>query len=243
MYIGLFQPIPRVTALAEGERLKPDCGTVSVIVVLALRLPEVPAMVTTLVPGAAELLAVNVTELEPLVVAGLKAAVTPAGRPAADRVTLPLKPFWPATVMVLPPVPPSNTLSAPDEEARLKLGTGTVNVIVVLAVRVPEVPAMVTTLVPGAAELLAVNVTELEPLVVAGLKAAVTPAGRPAADRVTLPLKPFWPATEMVLPPVPPSNTLSAPDEEARLKLGTGMVRAMLTLLVCVPAVPVIMTG
>ena len=54
--------------------------------------PEVPVMVTMLVPGAAVLLAVKVSVL--LLVAGFgeKDAVTPLGSPDADSVTLPLNP-------------------------------------------------------------------------------------------------------------------------------------------------------
>ena len=45
------------------------------------------------VPVVARLLAVSVKELVVVVEAGLKAAVTPLGKPDADRVTLPVKPF------------------------------------------------------------------------------------------------------------------------------------------------------
>jgi hypothetical protein len=37
---------------------------------------------------------------------GLKEAVTPLGNPDADKLTLPLKPFSGATVMVLEPLNP-----------------------------------------------------------------------------------------------------------------------------------------
>ena len=54
-------------------------GTLRAIVVLALRLPEVPATVTVDVPGAAVLAAVKV-KLGP-VAPGLKFALTPVGSP------------------------------------------------------------------------------------------------------------------------------------------------------------------
>jgi hypothetical protein len=57
------------------------------------KLPELPVIVTVTVPVAAVLLAVNVSELVLVVLAGLKDAVTPLGNPVADRLTLPLKPL------------------------------------------------------------------------------------------------------------------------------------------------------
>jgi hypothetical protein len=58
------------------------------------------------VPVAAVLLAVRVKELVVVAEVGLKDAVTPLGKPDADKLTLPLKPFWGATVMVLEPLDP-----------------------------------------------------------------------------------------------------------------------------------------
>ena len=74
--------------------------TVNATVVFAVRLPEVPVIVTVDVPTVAELLAVSVSTLDPLVGFVPKDAVTPLGRPDAARVTLPLNPFAPVTVMV-----------------------------------------------------------------------------------------------------------------------------------------------
>jgi hypothetical protein len=58
------------------------------------------------VPVAAVVLAVRVKELVVVAEVGLKDAVTPLGKPDADKVTLPAKPFWGATVMVLEPLDP-----------------------------------------------------------------------------------------------------------------------------------------
>jgi len=74
--------------------------TVSATLVVALRLPEVPLMVTVAVPVLAVPLAVSVSTLLPVVGFVPKAAVMPLGNPDAARVTLPLNPFWPVTVMV-----------------------------------------------------------------------------------------------------------------------------------------------
>lgn len=67
--------------------------TVSAMVVLALSVPEVPVMVTVAVPVVAELLAVRVSRLVPVVGFVPNVAVTPLGRPDADSVTLPVNPF------------------------------------------------------------------------------------------------------------------------------------------------------
>jgi hypothetical protein len=58
------------------------------------------------VPVVAVLLAVRVSVLVPAVLLGLNNAVTPLGRPDADKLTLLLKPFCGVTVMVLVPVVP-----------------------------------------------------------------------------------------------------------------------------------------
>ncbi len=76
------------------------------IVVVCVRLPEVPVMVTVTVPVVAVLLAASVKVLVLVVLVGLKEAVTPLGEPEADRLTLPLKPFCGVTLMVLVPLAP-----------------------------------------------------------------------------------------------------------------------------------------
>ena len=75
-------------------------------VVVLVKLPEEPVTVTVTVPAAAVLLAVSVNVLVLAVLLGLNDAVTPLGRPDADKLTLPLKPFCEVTVMVLTPLVP-----------------------------------------------------------------------------------------------------------------------------------------
>jgi hypothetical protein len=58
------------------------------------------------VPVAALAAAVSVKELVVVAEAGLNDAVTPLGRPDADKLTLPVKPFRGATLMVLEPLNP-----------------------------------------------------------------------------------------------------------------------------------------
>jgi hypothetical protein len=62
--------------------------------------------VTVAAPSVAVLDAVNVRVLVPVVEVGLNAAVTPAGKPAAVKATLLVKPPVGTTVMVLLAVDP-----------------------------------------------------------------------------------------------------------------------------------------
>lgn len=81
-----------------------------------------PVIVTVAVPVAALLLAVRVSVLVVVAEAGLNEAVTPLGRPDADKLTLPLNPFCGVIVTVLVPVAPCVTLAG--DADRLKVGTG-----------------------------------------------------------------------------------------------------------------------
>ena len=80
--------------------------TVSEMVAVWVSEPDTPVTVTVAVPWAAELLAVKVKVLVPVVLAGLNEAVTPLGNPEADRLTLPVKPLCGVTVTVLVPFDP-----------------------------------------------------------------------------------------------------------------------------------------
>ena len=90
--------------MGEADRVKLGAAfTVRLSVVVAVRAPDAPLIVTTKVPMAALALAVNVSVLVKVAGFGLNDAVTPLGSPVADNVTLPLKPF--AGVMVIALVP------------------------------------------------------------------------------------------------------------------------------------------
>ena len=80
--------------------------TDSVIVVELVRVPDVPVMVSVDVPVVALALAVSVNVLVLVLLVGLKEAVTPLGRPEADKLTLPVNPFCGMTVIVLVPIVP-----------------------------------------------------------------------------------------------------------------------------------------
>jgi hypothetical protein len=97
--------------------------TVSMSVAVCVNMPEVPVMVAEYVPVAAVLLAISVSTLVLIVLAGLNAeAVTPLGRPETDSATLPVNPYCWLTVMVLVPLPPCVSVYGVAE--RLKFGAG-----------------------------------------------------------------------------------------------------------------------
>jgi hypothetical protein len=165
---------------------------VRVMVVVFVKLPEVPVIVTGTVPMVAVPLAVNVNVLVAVAGLGLNNAVTPLGRPEADKVTAPPKPPCGATVIVLAPLDPCIRVTLLGDGERVKLPTEfTVRAIVVVLVKLPDVPVTDTEAVPMVAVLLAVSVNVLAVLARFGLNEAVTPLGRPDVDKVTLPAKPF----------------------------------------------------
>jgi len=118
----------------------PVTGTVTVraMVVVWVRLPLVPVTVTLVVPAVAVpavavLAAVKVSVLVPVVDAGLKLAVTPAGSPLALKDTLPVNPPVGLTVMVAVAVPACATLTfAGLESEKLGVLLATVRAIVVV---------------------------------------------------------------------------------------------------------------
>lgn len=187
--------------------------------------PEVPVMVTVAVPVVAFELALRVTTLVEFVGLVPKLAVTPEGSPDADRVTLPVNPPEGLTVIVLFPLEPCVTVKLEGEAESEKSGFTaalTVRETVVVCVRLPEVPVMVTVAVPVAAVELALSVKELVEVVGLVPKLAVTPEGRPEADRVTLPENPFDGLTVIVLLPLEPCVIVTLEGEADSVKFGVG---------------------
>jgi len=222
--------VPRVTDRLVGKAESEKFGvaaafTVRPIVVVWVKLPEMPVKVTVTVPVAAVLLAVSVSRLVLVVGFVPNVAVTPAGNPDAESDTLPVNPFSEVTVIVLvPPVPPCVTVTLAGEGDRLKFGVAaafTVNETVVVCVKFPETPVIVTEVVPVVAVLLAVSVSRLE--LVAGLmpKVAVTPDGSPDALSVTLPVKVLVGLMVIVLVPLaPPCVIVTVDGDGDKLKFG-----------------------
>jgi hypothetical protein len=196
---------------------------VRLTVAVRVKLPDVPVIVTVTVPVVAVPLAASVSVLVAVAGLGLNDAVTPLARPDAEKLTLPLKPFCGVIVIVLVLLVPCAMPKMPGDAERVKLGAAvTVREIVVGFARMPDMPVIVTVTVPVVAVPLAVSVSVLVAVAGLGLNDAVTPLGRPDADKVTLSLKPFCGATVIVLVPLVPCTMLKLPGDAERVKFGFG---------------------
>jgi hypothetical protein len=82
---------------------------------------EEPVIVIVTAPVAAVGLAVSVSELVVVVLLGLNEAVTPLGKPEAERLIVPLKPPCKATVIVLVPLEPCGTVNPVGAAEMVKL--------------------------------------------------------------------------------------------------------------------------
>jgi hypothetical protein len=102
----------------EGRAVLAVGVTVRESVLIFDKLPDVPVMVTVDVPVVAVALAVRVNVLVLVVLLGLKEAVTPLGKPEADKLTLPVKPFCGVTVIVPVPMSPCATLTLAGDAER-----------------------------------------------------------------------------------------------------------------------------
>ncbi len=174
-----------------------------------------------------------------------KVAVTPAGSPDAASATVPLKPFRAVSAIVLAPLAPGVRLTLAGVAERVKLGgAAIVSEIVALLLIVPDVPVTVTVEVPGAAVAVAFSVSVVVRAAVdAGLNVAVTPAGRPVAENVTVPLKLPCGVTLKVLVPLPPCKILRLAGDGAIVKpLAAVTVKLMVAVLRKLPDVPVMVT-
>ena len=194
------------TSLSSQPEAKPFAAkTVSESVVEFANVPQVPVTVMVAGPVVATLLAISVNVLEPGVGFGLNKAVTPLGKPETDNATLLLKPFCAATAIAVMPLPPCGTLKLLGDAESVKFGPGvTVSETEAVWVKPPTVPVTVTVAVPVVAVLVAVRVMVLEPVAGFGLNDAVTPIGRPEADKLTPLVKPFCGVTVTLLVPPDP---------------------------------------
>ena len=241
-------PCVMVTAPGVAESSKFWAGfTVRVTVVVRVRPPPVPVMVTGNVPVAAVAEAVNVaTLLLPVVGSGLNVAVTPVGSPLALRSTLAVKLVRVIPIVLVPAAPPCVIVTAGGVADSVKFCAGfTVRVTVVVRVRPPPVPVMVTGNVPVVAVAEAVNVaTLLLPVVGSGLNVAVTPAGTPLALRSTLAVKLVRAMPIVLVPAAPPCVTVTVGGVADSVKFCAGFtVRVTVVVRVRPPPVPVMVTG
>jgi hypothetical protein len=155
--------------------------------------PVVPVTVRLEFPPAVDgaVVTVRVDVPAPVMVAGLKLAVAPAGSPVTLGVTVPLNPFSAVVVTVYVALPPPTTVCVAGVTANVK--STTLKVTLVVCASVPFVPVIVSVefaagVVP---EVVTVRVDVPAPVIVAGLKLAVAPAGNPVTVGVTVPLNPL----------------------------------------------------
>lgn len=198
--------------------------------------PLVPVTVMLPVPTAALLAAVSDSVLELVVEAGLKAAVTPLGTPLATSDTLPVNPPDGAmliTGLMAPPCAMDSMLGFADS---VKLGciaaALTVSSSVAVAVNPPLIPVIVRVLVPLLAVMPALNVSVLDDVVVAGLKLAVTPFGRPLTLSATVPVNPPEGLTDTVALPAEPAVSASDPEPSAKVNDAGAVVEVGLKMTV-----------
>ena len=215
----------------DNDRVKffvPEELTVRAMVALWVSDPEVPVIVIVAAPAVAvdDAVSVSVEVTLPFAggVTGLveNVAVTPEGRPLALSVVAELKLFWLVIVMVLVPLAPCAIVIDVGDAAIVKFFVAvalTVNAIEVVAVKLPEVPVIVTVDVPVVAVALAVSVNTLVPVVGFVPNVAVTPLGKPDAASVTLPVNPPTSVTEIVLLPLLPCVTVRLLGEAESVKL------------------------
>ena len=183
-------------------------------VVLTEPEPLVPVIVIGYVPGvaSADTVRVRFDLPEPVTEVGLKLAVTPAGRPVADSVTVERNTMeLPDTeTTTIPLCPGSTEVDVGETETEKPAGPDAVTVSETVAVCVipPPVPVMVSVEVPVAAvdATVSVNLDEPEPGagMDAGLKLAVTPEGKPVTDKATAELNPPDTVVVMVDEPLLP---------------------------------------
>ena len=230
-----FVPREMLKVEGEAERLKfgPEV-TVKEIVVVLVRFAQTPLIITVNVPSAAVALAVRVSVLLPAVPAGLKEAVTPLGRLEADKLTVPLKPLSGLMLMVLVAVFPWTALKLFGEAVKVKVPAGlTVRASEVCRVKLPNVPVIFMLAVPIVAVEEAVNVKALVPVVLVGLKEAVTPFGKPEADKPTAPLNPFCGVRVIVVDPLVPCTRVkpAGAAESVKFCVETGQLFTRLVAL------------
>jgi hypothetical protein len=246
MVLVPLAPCATDTVLGDAESVKFAAGiafTVRETVVVFDKLPDVPVMFTVEVPVVAVLLAVSVSVLVLVVPLGLKDAVTPLGKPFADKLTLPLNPFCGPTVIVLVPLAPWVTVTLLGDAESVKLAGGTAFTVKETAVvldKLPDVPVIVTMEVAVVAVLLAESVSVLVLVVPLGLNDAVTPLGKPLADKLTLPLNPFCGATVIVLVPLAPCAIVRLLGDAESEKFGGGATGVVIETLSKVAAASVV---
>lgn len=186
-----------------------------------------PTIEIFVVPAGVLVCEVKLTTTVPLAFndEGAKLAETPEGKPVALSETLPVNPPTKVTVIVAVGLVFGGTESDVGEIEMVKFGSAvTFRVSVAVSVVEPLVPVIVTVAAPTVAVFEAVKVSVLpaEPVTEAGLKLAVTPAGRPLIVKATALSNPFTAVIVTPLVAVVPCSTVTP--EAEMLKPGVVVV-------------------
>lgn len=177
----------------------------------------------------------------PVMLVGEKAAVTPVGRAEIERATTELNPFCAVAKTLTDVELPAMTGNEVSDGARAKLGAAMTRERVAVCLRDPLVAVMVTVEELPGAVVAAVNLRALVPvpLMVAGVKVAVTPVGRPETTSATAELKPFCGVTVRLTEPEAPGARESEVALAENAKLGAVTTTGTRTVAVCPPPLPV----
>jgi hypothetical protein len=215
----------RVRRLGDAERLKVGDGSiVTLIDVVARRLPAIPLSATVYSPGIALSDEVRVNTLFCAAIAKLNDANRPLGNPIAYKLTRSLKPFCASTVIAVVPPEPCSKVKLFGAAERLKLGEGsTARVTVEFASRLPATPATANSYTPGSAVALAVRFSVLCVPATAGLNSATIPLGNSVANNVTSSANPFCAPTVIVVDSPAPCSTVRLLGEIEREKPGAAV--------------------
>ena len=193
--IGVDEPAATLALGALVFSVSVGFATAKVMVWVWMRFPLVPVIASTDVPTAAPEAAETVKVLVPfpeVMLVGEKLPVTPAGSPLTDSATAELNPFKALTVRTNVVELPAFTLAPVGLGSMVKLTADTATLNSRVRLNPPPDPVTVMGNVPPAALLVAltVMVTGEEVFRVGEENVNVTPAGAPAAERVTGELNP-----------------------------------------------------
>jgi hypothetical protein len=178
----------------EGVTAMVKSVTLKVTAAVCTSVPFVPVMVSVeLAAGVLpEVVTVSVDVLVvPVMVAGLKLAVAPAGNPVTLKARFPVSPLTAVAVTVYVALPPTITVCVDGVAVKVKFLTPSVACAVLTTD--PLVPVTVNAVLPpgvaAVVETVSVEVPDA-PGIVTGLNEPDAPAGSPLMLSVTVPVNP-----------------------------------------------------
>ena len=237
LLVGSVSELTLVVIASEGT------ATVSVTVTVCLSDPLVPAIVKVYEPAVALDAAVNLSALTalPVILAGVKVALTLVGKPETESATAELNPFTGVANTFTEVELPVTTSKLVKDGVTAKLGAAMISETFTVCFRDPLVPVMVIVEeLPTALEAtVSFNALIVVPLMLVGVKVAVTPLDNPETASATAELKPFCGVIVRLSKPELPG----AMEREVKLgvtaKVGAVTTTAMLRVAVWPPPLPV----